>query len=62
MNKNDVWLQAVVLGDGSEAIARFAGDLSTELLDHLGDVLAREDGIIHHEEPQWLPVFAAQQR
>ena len=62
VHQHHVRLQTVVLRDGGEAIAGFSGDLSAELLDHLGDVLAREDGIVHHKEPHRLPVLAAQQR
>jgi len=35
--------------DGRQPVARFAGHFAAELLDHLDEVLAREDGIVHHE-------------
>ncbi len=58
VHENDVGLDAVELGNGREAVARFAGDFTAEDLDHLHDVLAGEDGIVHHEITDRLLVLA----
>src|SRR2546423_4165858 len=58
IHEHDVRRSALELGDSGEAVTGFTGDFSTKELDHLDDVLAREDGIIHDEIANGFVVFA----
>jgi len=49
VHQDDVGFDAVEFGDGGKAVAGFTGNFAAEKLDHFHDVLAREDGIVHHE-------------
>jgi len=58
VHEHDVRRGALELGDGSEAVTGFTGNFAAEDFDHLDDVLAREDRIIHDEIADGLVVFA----
>ena len=59
VHEHDVGMGAVVFGDGGQAVSGFARDLAAESFDHAGQILAREDGVVHDQVADWLPVFAA---
>src|SRR6185437_7218051 len=48
--------------NGSAAIARLADDLAAERLEHLGDVFAGEDRVVHDQVAHRLVVFASNYR
>ena len=58
VHEHDVGLGAIELRDGCEAIAGFPGDFAAEHLNHLDDVLASEDGVVHHQVANRLIVFS----
>ena len=58
VHEHDVGLDAVEFGNGGKAIAGFPSQLAAEHFDHLDEVLAREDGIVHHEVADGLMVFS----
>ena len=58
VHQDDVGLGAVILRDGRQPVARFAGDFSAEQLHHLDNVFAREDGVVHYEIADGLAVFS----
>src|SRR6202795_3333009 len=59
IHEHDVRMRPVILGDGGQAIACLAGQMSTEGLDHAGQVLARKDRVVHDQIADRLPVLAA---
>ena len=48
VHQHDVGVGAVIFGDRRQTVARLAGYLPTEGLDHAGQIPAREDGVIHN--------------
>src|SRR5580700_9586770 len=59
VHENNVGLEALIFGYGGHAISGFAGDLATECFDHPGQILAGEDGIVHYQVADRLPVLTA---
>ncbi len=60
VHEHDVRLAAVVFRDGGQAVAGFPGHFAAEHLDHFDEVLARKDGIVHHEVANRLIIFSEQ--
>ncbi len=58
VHEHDVRLGAIELRDGGEAVAGFSSDFAAEHLNHLDDVLASEDRVVHHQVANGLIVFA----
>src|SRR5204863_7778916 len=58
VHQHDVRTSAVVLCNSRAAISRFTRYLSAKRLNHAGQVLARENGIIHYQITDGLAVFA----
>jgi hypothetical protein len=48
VHEHDVRLSAIEFRDGGEAVASFSSDFAAEHLNHLDDVLASEDGVVHY--------------
>src|SRR5271169_5559502 len=59
VHQHDVRCEALVFGYGGHAISGFACDLAPECFDHPGQILAREDGIVHYQVANWLTVLTA---
>ena len=59
VHEHDVGIGAVVFGDGSHSVPGLARHLPAKGLHHAGQVLARENGVIHNQVADWLPVLAA---
>src|SRR5438270_1118681 len=57
IHEHDVRISAVVFGDCGAAIAGFARYLPAERLDHAGQVLTREDGVVNYQVADGLPIF-----
>lgn len=62
VHKHDVGLGARVFRDGRAAVARLAGDLAAKRVDHLRQILARENRVVNDEIPDRLVVFLSRQR
>ena len=58
VHEHDVRTTPVEFRDGRQAISGFAGHFAAEHLDHFDQILAREDGIVHHQVANRLIVFA----
>src|SRR5215469_9622379 len=60
VHKHDIGLGAVVFRNGRQAVAGFTRYFAAELLNHLDQVLAGEDGVVHHQIADRLLVFSKQ--
>src|SRR5437660_3471508 len=60
VHEHHVGRSAVKFGNGGAAITGFADDLAAECLDHLRNVFARENRVIHHQVAYWPAVFPKQ--
>ena len=57
VHQHDVRLAAVIFRDRRQPVACFPGHFPAELLDHLDQVFAGEDGVVHHQIADRLLVF-----
>src|ERR1051326_9587252 len=60
VHQHHVRRSAIVFGDCGAAIAGFAHDFAAKSFNHLCDILAREDGIVHHQIADWHAILANQ--
>ena len=57
IHQDDVWPDAVVLRNSCETVAGFSRHFAAKEFDHLDEVLAGKDGVVHHQIADWLLVF-----
>src|SRR5579883_817262 len=58
IHEHEVWPRAVVFGDGGDSVSRLSGYLAAKRVDHLDQVLTREDRVVHYQEPKGTLLFA----
>src|SRR5271169_4135098 len=59
VHEHDVWMRAVELADGSQAVPGLCRHLPAERFDHAGQILAGKHGVVHDQIADRLPVLAA---
>src|SRR5262249_5293523 len=61
VHQYQIGMDSLVLCDCGAAVARFAHDFAAERLQHLGEVLAREDRVVDYQISHWLVVPCSNQ-
>src|SRR6185437_15106341 len=59
IHEHDIRLQAVIFADGRQSISRFARNLAAKAFHDTAQIFAREDGVVHNQILDRLPVFAS---
>src|ERR1700690_1540982 len=59
VHQHDVRRGALIFGYSGHTVSRFARHLATEGFDHSGQILTREDGIVHYQVADWLTILSA---
>src|SRR5690348_11488157 len=58
IHEHNIRLQAVIFADGRQYISSFARDLAAKTFHDTAQIFAREDGVVHDQILDRLPVFA----